>query len=377
MKIVYCIAGIFNSGGMERVLSNKANYLAAKGFDIVIITTDQRTRPTFFNFDPRITHLDLGINYDSNNNKSLLKKISSYSKKQSLHKKKLSEVLMQIKADIVISMFDHEVPFLYKINDGSKKILEIHFSRYKRIQYARKGLWGLIDRFRSKQDQWRAKKYDKFVVLTHEDKSLWGEMGNIMVIPNANSFESKEVSTLLEKGAIAVGRFDYQKGFDDLIKAWSYVAEVHPDWTLNIFGHGPLQGDYIQLIHYYQLQDKIKILQPVKDIKNEYLVNSMVLMTSRYEGFGMVLIEAQVCGLPLLAYACKCGPSDIITENVNGNLFKVGDVRGLAKGIIRLIENVQLRKELGNNSKTMSANYSEEKIMSIWITLFNTMTRTV
>ncbi|MVZ60981.1 glycosyltransferase family 4 protein [Sphingobacterium humi] len=371
MKIVYCISGIFNSGGMERVLANKANYLQKHGYEIVIITTDQRNRNTFFSFDPQIKHIDLDINYDLNNNKSLLSKVWSYPSKQRLHKKKLEAALKELKADVVISMFDHDVSFLHSISDGSEKLLEIHFSRFKRIQYGRKGFWGAIDRYRSKQDAITAAKYKKFVVLTQEDKKLWGNMKNMEVIPNANSFESDIVSNLQQKHAIAVGRFDYQKGFDELIDTWKIVNLSHPDWVLDIYGHGPLLQSYIQRIKAYGLENVIILHEPVKDIRNAYLNKSMVVMTSRYEGFGMVLIEAQVCGLPLLAYACKCGPRDIIEEGKNGMLFPVGDINGLAKGIISLIENKELRKTMGKEAKLMASNFSEDKVMHLWMKLFD------
>ncbi len=371
MKIVYCISGIFNSGGMERVLANKANYLQKHGYEIVIITTDQRNRKTFFSFDPQIKHIDLEINYDLNNNKNLLSKVWSYPSKQRLHKKKLEAALKEIKADVVISMFDHDVSFLHAISDGSEKLLEIHFSRFKRIQYGRKGFWGAIDRYRSKQDAITAAKYKKFVVLTQEDKKLWGNLNNMEVIPNANSFESDIVSNLEQKNAIAVGRFDYQKGFDELIDTWKIVNLSHPDWILDIYGHGPLLQSYIQRIKAYGLEDVIILHEPVKDIRNAYLNKSMVVMTSRYEGFGMVLIEAQVCGLPLLAYACKCGPRDIIEEGKNGMLFPVGDINGLANGIISLIEDRELRKNMGKEAKLMASNFSEDKVMQLWMKLFD------
>ena len=171
MRIVYCIAGTYNSGGMERVLANKANYLVSHGYEVFIITTDQRGKQPFFSLDERIRCYDLGINYEENNGKSLLNKIIHYPFKQWKHRKRLSELLRELRADIAISMFCNDVSFLWKIKDGSRKILEIHFSRYKRLQYERKGAWKLADQWRSRMDEKTVKKYACFVVLTHEDKS--------------------------------------------------------------------------------------------------------------------------------------------------------------------------------------------------------------
>ena len=137
MKIVYCISGTFNSGGMERVLANKANYLARHGYDIAIITTDQKKREHYFPLEKNIICYDLAINYGDIQEFPLFKKSVAYINKQSEHRKKLIKLLKNLQANIVISMFDHEVSFLHKITDGSRKILEIHFSRFKCISFQR------------------------------------------------------------------------------------------------------------------------------------------------------------------------------------------------------------------------------------------------
>lgn len=173
---------------MERVLANKANYLAGHGYEVVIITTDQRGNRPFFDLDGRIRCHDLGINYEKNNGKSFLNKLICYPFKQWKHRKRLSECLKRINADITVSMFCNDASLLWKMNDGSRKILEIHFSRYKRLQYGRKGIWKLVDWWRSRMDERTVKRYDRFVVLTAEDQSYWGDLPNMTVIPNALTY---------------------------------------------------------------------------------------------------------------------------------------------------------------------------------------------
>ncbi|TDS13795.1 glycosyltransferase family 4 protein [Sphingobacterium paludis] len=371
MKIVYCIAATSNSGGMERVLTNKANYFARLGFDVHIITTDQQGKASFFPLDARVHQHDLGINYVLNNGKGIVKKLLSYRLKQRKHQQRLSRLLLQLQPDVTLSMFDHEVSFLYKIKDKSKKILEIHFSRFKRLQYGRRGLWGLIDQWRSKQDVAFAKRYERFVVLTQEDRGYWGALPNISVIPNANSFVPKSVSDLSNKQVIAVGRYDYQKRFEDLIEAWKEIKVKCPDWSLNIFGQGPLQDRLQQQIQRYSLQDVITLREPVKDIESQYIQHALLAMTSRYEGLPMALLEAQACGLPLVAYACKCGPRDVINEGENGFLVDEGDHAGLANRIIQLMQDNRLRADMGQRAKLLSSQYTEEVIMKLWLDLFN------
>ena len=356
---------------MERVLANKANFLVRNGYSIVIITTDQQNRLPYFDLDSRIECIDLGINYTDSVSRNVLGKIISYFKKKSNHKEILQKKLLEIKADIVISMFDNDSSFLYKIKDGSKKILEIHFSRYKRLQYGRKGLLKWVDRYRSRNDIRDVQNYDRFVVLTNEDKTYWGDLKNIVVIPNANSFVTDRIALLENNKVLAVGRYDYQKGFDDLIKAWQIVYKSNPDWILNIYGHGPLKNKFEQMIFDSGLEDVIFLQEPTRDIENIYLTHSILAMTSRYEGLPMVLLEAQNCGLPLVSYACKCGPSDIIKDGVNGYLVAEGDINSIAQKLIHLIQDQKLRKLMGTKSKLNSASFSEHEIMKRWTSLFD------
>ncbi|SDL09066.1 Probable poly(glycerol-phosphate) alpha-glucosyltransferase [Sphingobacterium mizutaii] len=371
MKIAYCILGTFNSGGMERVLANKTNYLAKLGHDISIITTDQKNRKPYFDLNASIKQIDLGINYTENNSSGLLKKIFDYPRKQALHKKLLAEKLSEIQPDICVSLFDHEVGLLPDINDGSKKIVEIHFSRFKRLQYGRKGLWKLIDKYRSNKDLRTVQKFDKFVVLTQEDKSYWGDLPNIVVIPNANSFPVAQRSQLDSKNVIAVGRYDYQKRFEDLVDVWKLVHQEEPDWKLNIFGKGPERENLQNQINKLGLEDTLILKEPVRDIDKQYLSSSMIAMTSRYEGLPMALLEGQASGLPLISYTCKCGPKDIIQEGKNGYLLEEGDKVGMANKILTLIRDPELRDSMGQQAFEMSNNFSEAMVMEKWIQLFN------
>lgn len=373
MRIVYTILGTFNSGGMERVLANKANYLAARGYDVTIVTTDQRNRKPFFELDSSIKLYDLDINYTDDLNKGIVSRGISYINKQKKHKKNLKDLLFSIKPDINISMFDNDASFITDIDDGSKKVLEIHFSRFKRLQYGRKGVWKLIDANRNKADLKTVKKFDRFIVLTEEDKGYWGDLPNIQVIPNANSFESDIPAPLINKSVLAIGRFDYQKGFDDLIKIWGFVRRVKPDWKLNVYGHGPLEEEFKSLITTLHLTDSVFLHAPTKDIKAVYRNHSILAMTSRYEGLPMVLLEAQVCGLPMVSYACKCGPKDIITDGKNGFLIGEGNKEDFAEKLVLLMDNEEERIRLGQNSIINAKNFSEQRVMQEWIKLFENL----
>lgn len=376
MKIAYCIGATHNSGGMERVLANKANYLVSKGYEVSIITSDQEGKQPFFPIDARVRQYDLGIGYSANNGKGLINKLLNFPLKQRLHKQRLRSLLKQIQPDITISMFDSEASFLWQLSEGGQKVVEIHFSRFKRLQYMRSGLWGWIDRYRTRLDAKTVSKYRQFVVLTNEDKGYWGNMPNICVIPNANTFEVDKTTKLEHQKAIAVGRLEHQKGFEDMIDAWHAVHQIHPDWTLHIYGEGKLRESLQQQIDRLGLSKVVFLEQPVQNIVEKYLDSSILLMTSRYEGLPMSLLEGQACGLPMVSYTCKCGPKDIITDGENGFLIPEGGIQTMAKKVCTLIEDADLRKQMGQKSKDNSVKFSEVSIMKKWEQLFNQIVAT-
>lgn len=371
MRIVYCIAGTYRGGGMERVLAIKANWLVEHGYEVTILTTDQEGRVPFFKLDSRINSIDLGIGYEKNNGGSFLNKLVHYPMKQFMHRRKLKRVLDKIDPDVVVSMFCNEAAFVSKIHERSKKVLEIHFSRFKRMQYGRKGLYGLADRIRSKTDVATADSYDRFIVLTNEDRSYWGDMSNIRVIPNpSNSNIDRPSGTEGNKTALAIGRLSYQKSFDRLIDAWAIVARVHPDWNLKIVGDGEMYANLKKRIENYGLSDCIELIGPTKNVEVLYQESSMYLMTSRYEGLPMVLIEAQSFGLPIVSFACKCGPKDVVSDGVDGFLTEEGDIDAFASRICTLIEDEELRKRMSREALRASKRYELDTIMGKWDTLF-------
>lgn len=359
MTILYNIAATWNAGGMERALSLKANWLAAHGYTLYIVTSDQRGLPSSFPLDPTIECRDLGINYDANNGATFFSKILQYPLKQLRHRRRLRTVLKEIKPDITVSMFCNEASFLPGIHDGSRKVLEIHFSRFKKLQYGRKGLWALADRWRTRHDARTVAKYDRFIVLTTEDKGYWGNLKNISVIPNPRTFSLPEPASLQSHIILAVGRYTHQKGFDMLLKAWRMIDTR--GWTLRIAGSGNSLGD---------VPDNV-ITGLSSDIVEEYKNAAFLVMSSRYEGLPMVLLEAQAAGLPVVSFTCKCGPRDVITDGIDGLLVPEGDIAGLAAGMKRLMEDENLRRTMGAAAYLNSDRYDKERIMLQWDKLFH------
>ena len=376
MKIIYCIRATYNPGGMERVLLNKVTYLVNKlHWDVTIVTTDQQGRPPFYPFPEQIRMIDLHIDYADDNEKPVFGKITGYLRRRQKHRKALATLLMREKADVVVSLYPSESSFIPSIPDGSKKVLELHYCKFFRLQYGRSGLLGLIDRWRTRHDEKIARRFDKFVVLTQEDCGYWGALPNLEVIPNAAMQFGECHSDVSQPRVIAVGRLDYQKGFDRLIQAWEIVQKDAKcrNWRLDIFGQGEWRDMLQRMREKAGLDQSAHIHPPTSQIGNEYADSSLLVMSSNYEGFPMVMIEAMACGLPVVSFDYKCGPRDIIDNGINGLLVSNGDIEGLAYAMIEVISDNAYRKLLSANAKRIVETYSEEAVMAKWIALFSNL----
>lgn len=370
MRIVYLIAATHNPGGMERVLTNKVNWLVSHGYEVSIITTDQRSKQPYFELNPSVKCYDLNINYDANNGSSVLSKLLAFPIKQYKHRCRLENKLKELRPDVTVCMFNNDVSFVYKLKDGSRKLLEVHFSKYKKLQYSRKGLWGFIDRWRTKREERYVTQYEKFVVLTEEDKALWGHLPNICVIPNARTFNPVKQADLSQKHVLAIGRYDYQKGFDILLNIWEHIKDVG-GWTLDIVGDGPLHEAYTHQITNVKHGSSVRLLKPTSDIQSIYLQSSVLVMTSRYEGLPMVLLEAQAFGLPIIAFTCKCGPREIVTNGRDGYLVDEGDTQTFAERLSFLIKHEDTRRQMGAEALQSSERFAENVVMQKWVHLLN------
>lgn len=373
MRIVYNIAGLYRPSGMEKILSDKANWLAAHGYEVTVITTEQKGRPDAFPLDGRISRRDLAIGYEDNNGGSLWDKLVHYPLKQYRHRKRLTEALMEIRPDVTVSLFCNEQSFLPGIRDGSRKVLELHFSRLKRLQYGRKGLWGLVDRIRSANEVRQVRRFDRFVTLTREDLALWGEVPGICSIPNGIRLSEIVPGEHEGNTVIAVGRYMYQKGLDRLIDAWKIVSDqLGPGhgWGLRLLGEGELRPQLQEQIDRLRLASSVKLCGTVQDMPSEYRHAAILALSSHYEGLPMALIEAQAYGLPAVSFDCQCGPREVIVDQQTGLLVPEGDVAALAQALLGLIRDPECRRRMGAEAARLAVRFDFEAIMKQWDQLF-------
>lgn len=371
MKLIYCINATYNSGGMERVLMTKANYLSdIVGYEIVIITSQQHGKANFFPFSKRIQFYDLGINYDDIKGNLILQIFKKWLKKRR-HKHLLTDYLYQLKPDICISMFDYDFDFLYKIKDGSKKVLELHFCKKQKIIEASNLIIRFLQTLRIGRWEGIVAKYDKFVVLTEEDRCSWKNLKNIVVIKNPILRIPDTKSKCDSKCVLSIGRISYQKGFDQLIKAWKIVISHFPEWKLTIVGGGDSTALKKQ-INDLSLTGKVTIKPATNKIEEEYLNCSVYIMASRYEGLGMVLMEAMSYGIPVVAFACPCGPKDLI-QSQYGTLVENGNINALASALMDWMDNEEKRKIGGEKGREYIGQFILENIMEQWLSLFKSL----
>jgi len=371
--IVYCTPSLYIPGGVERVLTTKANYLAdVAGYTVYIILTDGQNKPPYYPLSSRIRLIRLDIDFEELWGLPLYKKIIVYLQKQRIYKRKLRETLFSIKPDITVSLMRREINFITSIKDGSKKVGELHVNKkhYRNFKTETNSLFKrILSMLWSKQLIHKLQKLDQFIVLTQEDKENWKKVKRISVIPNPLPFYPEAFSQCTQKNVIAVGRFSHEKGFDLLAQAWEIVCRKHKDWQLQLYGEGNKTSLH-ELISQLNITDSFQINGATPDIIDKYRESSIFVLSSRYEGFGMVVAEAMACGVPPVSFVCPCGPGDIIRDGEDGILVENGNVEQLAEKICYLIENEDIRKEMGRKACINVRRFEVEQIMSQWIKLF-------
>jgi glycosyltransferase involved in cell wall biosynthesis len=359
-KLLYITNGITGAGGLERVLSIKTSYLAdVLGYEVHILMLNFDKDKLFYDFSDKIILHDIKVGGNPVN--YILQYITGIRNVFADVKPDITLVCDDgLKAFFVPKILGLKTPIIYERHVSKEIEMHHDFLFWKKRLIKLK--WKLMEQL--------APSFSKFVVLTNGNKNEWKQLKNMIVIPNPLSFYPDQSSTLVNKKVIAVGKHGFQKSYDRLLAAWQLVIQSNPDWQLEIYGTINPVYQLKELAQSLKISDNVSFFAPEKNIESKYLEASVYVMSSRFEGFGMVLIEAMACGVPCVSFDCNYGPSDIIMNNEDGFLVKNGDIEGLSKALNKLITNDVLRTTLGAKAKQNVKRFAPESVVKQWDNLF-------
>lgn len=360
MKLLYITNGINGPGGLERVLSVKASMLAEQyGYKVAVLVLNSGDKNPFYSFSNQI------IFYDIPATGSPIRYFLSY-------RKGIQKTVNQFQPDIISVCDDGLKGFFLPrlIKTSAKWIYERHVSKQIESNEKDNLIKKTITKVKWQLMEMLAQKFEYFVLLTEGNKDEWQKLNNIKVIPNPLSFISNEKSSLENKTVLCVGKVSYQKGQDLLLKAWERVYQKFPDWQLYLFGK-----ENLDFLDTRNLENNVSFFPPEKNIRQKYIESSVYVMSSRFEGFGMVLTEAMECGVPCVSFDCPSGPADIIKDGEDGFLVEKENADKLAEKLITLIENQELRKKMGAKAKENVKRFSAETILQKWDKLFKELSQ--
>ena len=375
MKIVYVVEAVNLPGGYDRVIIEKANYLADYGYDVIISVSSHALAQPYYPISEKVRLIDLNVNFHSQYGHNMVVRAYIYKSLMRLYRKRLTKLLYSERPDIVITTLGRDIDFITDIHDGSVKIGESHIAKeYVRnlhLMEKQGFLYRMIAHYWKRMVELKTAKLSALVLLTNHDADSWKSITKIVVIPNSIPFYPDYASTCENKNVIFVGRLNEQKGLEYLVKTWEGVFAKHQDWTLHIYGDGEQKGMLNQLISNSGLENVVIVHQPTKHIMERYLESSIFLLTSRFEGLPMVLLEAKACGLPIVSFNCPWGPADVICNGVDGFLVDYLNTDEATHKVCALIENVQLRKAMGAKARLNVRRYEREFVMKQWVKLFD------
>lgn len=351
-NIVYVIEDIAVRGGAERIISDKANILSAQyEHKITIISIYEDCRPTSYPLNKDIDVVRLNVPMAVKNS-NITTKILSRTATLLKAAKRLNKAIKSINPDIIFFTTTLSALLLPLCKTNARKIYESHsakpFTPYNKL-FLPMELCA-----------------DCVLCLTEGDAKEYRHSRKVMVIPNFISHPEKIVNDYSVKKAIAVGRLEYEKGFDILIECWKNIAKKHPDWHLDIYGEGSLGRELQQQIYFLGLKDKVTLRGRCDNMMEKYTEYSLHLMPSRHEGLPMTLIEAQACGLPSVTFNFKFGASDIIKDYHNGIIVEQGNVNLFVNAITEIMDNEKMRMEQGRKALENSRRFYAENIMPEW-----------
>ena len=376
LKLMFCTMSTSIMGGREKVFADKVNYLHnTEKYDLYIVTTNQVGLEDFYLIDLcEKKRFDLNIDYSRIELLNPVMRLIARHKVRQTHKQKLSEIIAQVMPDIIVINSMSEVFFLNDIKGKAKLIFEEHtgfrFSRKMEVTHLYTGFsmylrlirWKLLDCKIEK----KLKNFDKIICLTHTAKEMhdYAIYSRVEVLGNplSSCFERYQ-STPKKKHIIAVGRLSFEKRYDIFLKACSLIISECNGWTFHLYGDGPDLDDLKTQADLLGVDENFFFHPAQEDILSVYQDASICVITSLFESYSMVIIEAMSQEVACISVKCPTGPMELIKNHENGILLDNSDVINLSKAILHLIDNQDLRNEIGLNARDSISNYSLISIM--------------
>jgi glycosyltransferase involved in cell wall biosynthesis len=366
MKILYVFRALAVWGGIERILVEKMNYLARSyGYEVVMLTVDQGNHPIPYFICSSVWVEDLRVRLHQQYRFCGVRRLYEGARLSWVLRQRLNQKISEIRPDVIVCVATSYAEVIIPCAGNVPVVVESHsvctrtFPQKNILQYCRS--W-LLKR--------QLHKAQVIVSLTDGDAKEWRRhFPRVTVIPNmVHRNESETFSDTSSKHVIFVGRFDYQKRVMDAVAIWQCVYPYHPDWHLDIYGEGDGQAELHDRAE--KLDINITVHPPTDCIFDKYFESAFLISTSLFEPFGLVLIEAMSCGLPVVAFDCPYGPAEIITDGVDGFLVRDRNLKCFADKVCQLIENPDLRQQMGQAAIRSSQRYQADRIMPAWHELF-------
>ena len=373
MKLLYILKSFASKAGTERVVSDKINYLAEAGYDITLVTYEQGNHSLAFALHSSVRVIDLNTKFFELSRQPLYKKPFLLFLLRRKFRARLQIVVDEILPDVIISTTYsfNLLDIILTLKTSARQIVESHVACFSVMNSYGCRNSSIMNKIAQLYDAYKCfwlKRCEMMVVLTEGDAIEWRRhvshvevvSNTVTVFPGQMSHDGKG------KRIICVGRLHEQKGFDLLLDAFSQISEQCPGWVVEIFGSGSDEWSLKEKIRCYRLENVVHINAPTASIFDEYQRSEFLVLSSRYEGFGLVLIEAMSCGIPCVSFRCKYGPEEIITHRKDGLLVNNGDVHDLANQILWMINHTEERLQMGREARKSAMAYDKSNIMRQW-----------
>lgn len=382
MKLTYFIDSLSYKGGAERIISEKMNYLSAlDGYEVSVITCYQfpDTMPNSYYLSDRVRQINLCIPAHRQYQYSYPKRFWVKWHYHRMLLSKLQEAVDAIDPDILTGVSYSLGDVVCRVRCRGAIVIESHEARfftasdllYKQTSNLSKTFTKF---YRSTYLRTIEKYADTVVTLTESDALEWRKAKRVVTIPNFSSMPISRLSDGNSKRIIAVGRFEWQKGYDRLTAIWRIVSDTHPDWQLDIYGEGSLKNEFVNSVKENGLRN-VAVHDFTTNISDKYAESSICILTSRFEGFSLVLLEALRHGLPCVTFNCPFGPGEVVDDNRCGYVVEDGNIGSFAERLCSLMDSHETRKLFAAAAIEKAKVYDKDAIMDKWISFYKSMTK--